>query len=255
MLELQIVNNSLEEIKKANLLPPEKMQIVNDLLPELKHNFNTSTVWRTETEIKYSVLQNKMFPDKASKYHQAKTEQMVFFEQLMQLSFNYRKTQGEIVIKEAEIEELEDILTNLELKPWQIKKIEAQIGIKSLEKQELAFKLEYMQKQGVDRVRELEIWSKIKTELDDSSFDKDSKDSNQLLSLTKRYAIEAYNVLHIAGQSVDIGATNNILGQFETMMLACIEKGIVSYVIDHFGETSPIGSWLMQSFNLQKKDQ
>lgn len=238
----------LSDVRKANILPTELMVKVKDMMPELKHNIMTQTIWRTETEIRCSVLNDKDCPDNASKYHQAKLEQTVFFEQLLQLSFEYRKKQQELSIKEAEIEEIEDKLTS-NLKSYEVKKLEAELNIKEIEKQELIYGLKNMQVQGKERVRELETWSKVKAELDDGSFDKDNKDSNQLISMTRRYIQEAYHVTHL-GNSSDTAGYNNILAQFFALCKECIARNKMDEVLSYFGN-SPVTEWVMQSFNLE----
>lgn len=248
-----ISKHFLQDIKQADLLPNNLLSKVENMLPELKHNIETQTIWRTETEIRCSVLNDKDCPDKASKYHQAKLEQMVFFEQLLQLSFEYRKMQQELFIKEADIEELYDRLEQ-STKPYENKKLKAQINIKEIEKQELIYGLRNMQIQGKERVREIETWSKIKEELDDGSFDKDSKDSNQLISMTRRYIQEAYNILHLNNTS-DTAGYNNILAQFYSLCKECIARGVFEEVLNYFYD-SKIIEWIAQVFNLkiERKD-
>lgn len=245
-------NRYLTNIKQADLLTPELLKRVQTMLPELKHNFETQTIWRTETEIRYSVLNDKDFPDKAAKYHQAKIEQNVFFEQLLILSFDYRKHQEKIEIKEAEIEEIDFKLSQHGLKSFEIKKLNAEKRIKEIELQELVYGLENMRKQGEERVRELEIWSKIKDELDDGTFDKDSKDANQLISLTRRYCQEAFNAVQIQG--TDIASFNNVISQFEMLCKECIARGIFEKeILMHFGINSTLSQWLIQYFGLRSK--
>ncbi|NLZ46843.1 MAG: hypothetical protein GX896_09160 [Clostridiales bacterium] len=240
----------LQDIKEAGLLP-EKLELrVANLLPELEHNFKTQTLWRTETEIRCSVLNDKDFPDKASKFHQAKLEQMVFFEQLLDLSFEYRKTQQKLNIKEAEIEEIEDKLLNDDLKEYQIKKMRARLEIKNIEKQEIIYSLENMRVQGKERVRELEIWSKIKNELNDGSFDTDNKDKNQLISLTIRYIQEAFNISKFAS-GTDIGSAGNIMAQFHMLVKECLVRGLLNDVLNYFGSDSEITKWLISYFGLE----
>jgi hypothetical protein len=62
----------LTDIKTSNLLSNESMQKLNELAPEIQHGFQTQTIWRTETEMRCSVLNDMNFPDNASKYHQVK---------------------------------------------------------------------------------------------------------------------------------------------------------------------------------------
>ncbi len=240
----------LSDVRQADLLPDTLLSKVESLLPELKHDIATQTIWRTETEIRCSVLNEKDFPDNASKYHQAKLEQMVFFEQLLQLSFEYRKRQQELFIKEAEIEELQDKLTNKDLKVYEVKKLHAELTIKEIEKQECAYGLRNMQIQAKERFREIETWSKIKQELDDGSFDKDNKDSSQLISLTKRYIQEAFNVLHMNNTS-DTAGFNNILAQFQSLSKECIARNVFEEVLLYFGKDSSIYQWAKQIFNIK----
>ena len=242
-------NTCLSEIKESGLLSPVLFEKVQRMLPEIRHNFETQTIWRTETEIRCSVLNDKDFPDKAAKYHQAKLEQMVFFEQLLWLALDYRKKEQELVIKEAEVEEWSEKLTDNTLRLYERKKLEAELGIKEIEKQELLYNLQMMQAQGKERVRELEIWSKIKKELDDGSFDINNKDNNQLLSLTKRYVQEAWNAAH-TGSSSDISSVNNILAQFQMLVKECIARGKMDEVLSYFGFDSNISQWLVQTFGI-----
>jgi hypothetical protein len=50
-------------------------------------------VFRTETEMRFSVLNDMKYPTKASKYWQCVREQNVYLENLMSLSFDYRRTE------------------------------------------------------------------------------------------------------------------------------------------------------------------
>lgn len=239
----------LTDVKRSNLLSDELLSKVENMLPELKHNMITQTIWRTETEIRCSVLNDKDFPDKSSKYHQAKLEQMVFFEQLLQLSFEYRKTQQELFIKESEIEELEERLLDNELKQYEIKKLNAQLNIKLIEKEEITYRLQNMKIQGKERVRELEIWSKIKSELDDNTFDKDNKDENQLISLTRRYIQEAY-IINNSKSASDTAGFNNIIAQFNSLCIECIKRNKLDEVLSYFGEGA-VSSWVREIFNVK----
>jgi hypothetical protein len=244
-----LTNNYMKSIKDSELLTNDLLVKLNDMIPELRHDFDTQTIWRTETEIRCSVLNGKDFPDNASKYHQAKLEQTVFFDQLLQLAFQFRKKQQELDIKEAEIEELED-LKNIEgIKPYRDKKIQAQINIKKIEKQEIVYGLNNMKKQGEERMRELIVWSKVKGELDDGSFDIDNKDTNELVSLTKRYIQEAYSVVNMTGGSQDTAGYNNIIAQFVSLCYECVRRGILQDILKEFPEN--VVQWVIQFLNLK----
>jgi hypothetical protein len=243
-----LTNNYMKNIQESELLPDNLLVKLHDMIPELRHDFDTQTIWRTETEIRCSVLNEKDFPDKASKYHQSKLEQTVFFDQLLQLSFQFRKKQQELDIKDAEIEELEDLKDTEGIKAYRIKKIQAQINIKKIEKQELVYGLNNMKKQGEERMRELLIWSKVKSELDDGSFDIDNKDTNELVSLTKRYIQEAYNITHMNG-SQDTAGFNNILAQFYSLCYECLRRNILRDILNEFNDN--IIQWVAIALNLK----
>lgn len=222
------------EIELGKFLSEEAMSKVQKLIPEFLHAEATTNLWRTETEIRCSVLNDKAFPDRASKYHQAKVEQLVFFEELLRTSFEYRREEQNLIIIETEIEELQEQITDLT--DYKRKRQQAKLEIKYIEKQEQLYKLEKLRRQGEERVRELEIWSKVKSELDDGTFDVNYKDTNQLISLTRRYIQEAFNV-HKFSSHADISGVNNIIGQFETLCRECMLRGLMPNVMQIFEGT------------------
>jgi hypothetical protein len=241
----------LTNIKKANLLTPELTSTITALVPELGHVFKTQTVWRTETEIRCSVLNDMNFPDNASKYHQAKIEQLVFFEQLLHLSFEFRKLKEDLNIIEAEAEEISYKLENKDLKSFEIKKLNAELSKKQIEIEEKSFGIQHYQIQARERIREIEIWSRVKEELDDGSFDKDAKDTNQLISMSRRYIQEAWNAVNV-GKNSDISSFNNITAQFHTLLKECIQRGLFEEVMRPWGGPGNIiFDWVCREFGIQ----
>jgi hypothetical protein len=241
----------LANIKKADLLTPELMNIVTTLAPELGHVFRTQTVWRTETEIRCSVLNDMSFPDNASKYHQAKLEQLVFFEQLLHLSFEFRTLKEDLNIIEADIEELEYKLENDDLKSFEVKTLNAELNKKRIDMEEKALGIQHHQIQARERIREVEIWSRIKDELDDGSFDKDTKDTNQLISMTRRYIQEAWNAMHV-GKGGDISSYSNITAQFFKLIKECLIRGLFEEVMTPWGGPgNHIFDWVCKECGVQ----
>ena len=53
-------------------------------------------MFRTETEMRFSVLSDNKYPTKAAKYWQSVREQNTHFENLVHLSFDARKNEVEI---------------------------------------------------------------------------------------------------------------------------------------------------------------
>ena len=128
---------------------------LEDLKNELEDTRNKRQIFRSETQMRYSVLNDGVHPNNASKYWQCVTEQNVMYENLVRLSFDYREL--EIKIKKAEIE-----LANTE---------------DPLDKELCQIKLERLfwdkadsERIGRDRVREIRKWSELKAEFDDGTF-------------------------------------------------------------------------------------
>jgi hypothetical protein len=150
------------------MLKKEDNKFLKELKAELEDTRNKAQIYRTETEMRYSVLNDGRFPTKASKYWQAIREQNVFYENLQQESYVYRRMLVEIkkieeaIAKETDELELELLEIDLEEKIWQ--------------KNNIARK-------ATDRVREIEHWSRIKKELDDGTFDTQNVDTHQKESL------------------------------------------------------------------------
>ena len=79
------VNKDLLKIlSEKDVLEFEKMQA------EMKDSWVKKQLFRTEVEMRLSVLNDISHPTKAAKYWQSVREQSVMFEQMIHLSFGYR---------------------------------------------------------------------------------------------------------------------------------------------------------------------
>mgnify|MGYP000889463612 CR=1 FL=1 len=143
------------KIRDGDILEKDDMTSVTKLTGELQRVFEVHQQWRTETEMRYSVLNDVSFPTPASKYWQSIREQNVFWEQLVGLSCNYQKEQGELELLEIEYDEI----------TGKSKKHMAQRKIKDAEIKQKQFGLMNMRLQAHDRVREIKTWEKIKNGL------------------------------------------------------------------------------------------
>jgi hypothetical protein len=76
-----------------NLLDPNDVKEFKEMTEELRDTWTKKQVFRTETEMRMSVLQDAKYPTKASKYWQCVREQNVFLENLMSLSFDARRNE------------------------------------------------------------------------------------------------------------------------------------------------------------------
>ena len=169
------------KIRDVSILEVDDMKSVSKLTKELQRCFEVKQMWRTETEMRYSVLNDVSFPTPASKYWQCVREQNVFWENLVQLSCDYQKQQGELELLEIEYDEIKGAS----------KKSQAQRKIKDAEIKQKQFGLMNMRLQGHDRVREIKLWEKIKNELTDKEdFDINDVNKHQAESYAKRWEEE-----------------------------------------------------------------
>lgn len=173
---------SIESVKTGNFLTETDFSALESMSQELQNNWEKRQIWRTETEMRVSVLNDIKFPDNAAKYWQCVREMGVFFENLATLSFDYRRNENQIKKLEKELSELKDTL---------------EIESKQIDLDECLFKRRNMQIAAKDRVRELKLWSQLKLELDNGSFNTEDVNASQLGSFVKRFPKE----LDIAMQS------------------------------------------------------
>ena len=181
-----------------NLLDPEDVKEFKVMTAELRDTWTKKQVFRTETEMRMSVLQDMKYPTKAAKYWQCVREQNVFLENLMSLSFDCRR-------KEAKIK-------------WLEKKLETEEDEYKLEKYKIdldeeVYGLENMQLVAKDRMREIKLWSTLKKEFDDGSFD--TKDVN-------RHQLDSYHlIMKNKAETLTSGSSQpevfNVLGQLKSI--------------------------------------
>lgn len=200
--------NSLQKIKASSVLDNEDLASLQDLMPGIEQSIQSHTIYRTATEALFSVLNDVKFPTAASKYHQAKREQLVMFENLVGLSFDYRAAL-------IELDEVESKIANS--KGIKLKKLEVR-------RDRLQFKLMWMRKDGQERIRELKMWAQIKQDLAKSDvFDLDNKDTDELKAFTLRYLWELPAACR-AGN--DVGGAVNIIAQARTGLAECERRNI-----------------------------
>jgi hypothetical protein len=180
------------------ILDIEDFKKFKELTTELKDTWSKKQIYRTETEMRVSVLNDGKFPTKAAKYWQCVREQNVFFENLMQLSFDYRKNDVEIKKLQRQIEKETDDLEK------ELLEIQLEQKVYGKANMELVAK---------DRMREIEQWSKLKKELDDQSFDTKNVNTHQSESL--KLILE--NRKKALSSSSSESEIINVLGPLHTM--------------------------------------
>ena len=154
----------------TDLLPKKIHDQMTKLVAECNDSMAKKQMWRTDTEARFSVLNDAKHPTNASKYWQAVREQSVFAEQFTILSFNYRRNEIKIKKIKHQIEHMEadDEFALMELE---------------VDLDECLFNKKEYKRQALDRVREIQMWSDIKKELTDAEdFDTENVNTHQVES-------------------------------------------------------------------------
>jgi len=190
----------------TNILDQDDVKDFKKLIPELQDTWHKKQMFRTETEMRFSVLNDYKHPTKASKYWQCVREQNVFLENLMSLSFDYRRTEVKIKRLQQKLEQEED----------PIKRELLQIDI-----DEKVYGKASMQLVARDRMREIKLWSKFKKQFDDGSFDTKDVNTHQLNS----YHLTMKNKAETLTQGSSQPEVFNVLGQLQSIERIKKENG------------------------------
>ena len=187
-----------EEPSLNNLLEKEDLSAFKGMVDELRDTWSKKQMFRTETEARFSVLQDNRYPTKAAKYWQCVREQSTYLDNLMALSFDYRRNDAKIKWLEGKIEKEEDEYKSTK---YQIDLDEARFGKASMEKV------------ARHRMREIKMWSMLKKEFNDGSFNDKDVNQHQLESYHKMYAGKARSITSSTPES----EVFNIVGQLRSL--------------------------------------
>ena len=182
-----------------NILSEDEVKDFKAMKAELQDTWVKKQMFRTETEMRISVLNDLKHPTPAAKYWQCVREQNVFFEQMVFLSFDYRRNEVEIKKLNKKIAEEKD----------ELEKESLQIDL-----EQKIFDKAGMELTAKDRMRELRLWSKLKDELvkEDPNFDKNNVDTHQKDSLPKRL----FKTFQFFDKAKDADGAKNIAAQIMT---------------------------------------
>jgi len=187
-----------EEIYLNNLLEPKDLQDFKGMVDELRDTWTKKQMFRTETEARFSVLQDNRYPTKAAKYWQCVREQSSYLDNLMTLSFDYRRNEAKITWLEKKIDKEED----------EYKRTKYEIDL-----DECRFAKASMEKVAKHRMREIKMWSKLKKEFNDGSFNDKDVNQHQLESYGLQYFEKAKTLNEHSSESEKF----NILGQLQSL--------------------------------------
>ena len=182
----------------TNILDRDDVKNFKKLIPELQDTWMKKQMFRTETEMRFSVLSDNKYPTKAAKYWQSVREQNTHFENLVHLSFDARKNEVEIKKLQREIREVNDPLDK------EMKQVELEEKLYAKAQMELVAK---------HRMREVATWSKLKKEFHDGSFD--DRDVNTHQAESYKIRLEHQKATLTPGSSQP--EVFNVLGQLDTL--------------------------------------
>lgn len=202
----------LDIIKSTAILSSEDFEFLQSAADELQDTMVKRQMFRTETEMEISVLNDIKHPTRASKYWQSVREQAVMFENLVSLSFDHRRNEVKIKRLQKALDSAAD----------EFEREEAQIDL-----DECMFRRTSMELVAKDRIRELRLWSQIKGELDDGSFDTKDVNTHQLVSYAQRFILQASN----APKDMPVAEANNLKGQLVSAVRQLNERGILHDVL------------------------
>ena len=181
-----------------NLLSTEEVSDFKAMTEELRDTWTKKQMFRTETEARFSVLQDNRYPTKGAKYWQCVREQSSYLDNLMALSFDYRRNDAKVKYLEKKIATETD---EYKLTKYEIDLDEAIFGKASMEKT------------AKHRMREIKMWSKLKSEFNDGSFNDKDVNDHQLESYGRQYHEKAKTL----NANSDDTEVFNVMGQLQSL--------------------------------------
>lgn len=193
-----------------DLLGEADFKQLKELKEELTDTWSKAQIFRTETEMRMSVLNDGKHPTVASKYWQSIREQKGMFNSIMECGYNYRETVWKMKKLKRKMDNTDD---EIDLEGLQIKY------------DRLNFRKACIIQEAEDRYREITLWSQIKKELveQDPNFDTKDVNTHQSVSYEKTLENRRQNLSPGSSQAEWI----NVLGPLATVQKMNEAKGIV----------------------------
>jgi hypothetical protein len=201
------ISEDLQHI--LNVLKPQDAEAVLVLKEELADNWNKKQIFRTETEMRISVLNDAVHPTPGSKYWQSVREMSAHFDALMMMTFDLRRNEVKRLKLLRKLKKAEESGDDLKIK-------EVEIDL-----DENLYAKANMTQVAHDRVRELQTWSKIKSELNDGSFDDQNVDQHQAQS----YKLTLQNRVAALNEQSDSSEVINAVGPLQTIERLMTQNG------------------------------
>src|SRR6056300_1796594 len=181
-----------------SLLEVQDLKDFKAMTSELRDTWTKKQMFRTETEARFSVLQDNRYPTKAAKYWQCVREQSSYLDNLMTLSFDYRRNEAKIKWLQGKVEKEQD--------EYKLSKYEIDLD-------ECRYAKASMEKTAKHRMREIKMWSRLKSEFNDGSFNDKDVNQHQLESYGLQYAAKAQQLTENSSDTDKF----NVLGQLQSL--------------------------------------
>lgn len=198
-------SHSKEIIHETKILDDSDTAFIDQHIGTIQHNWEKNQKYRTETEMRISVLNDMKFPTPAAKYWQAVREQSAFYAQLVSCAFMFQTLQVDQEQLRRDIERLresDDPDADLEIRR------------KEIEFEQNQFKELSLRNEATDRMREIRLWAQIMDECRevDPTFDAEDPSTHQPLSYVKRWRAQAAEL----GDNASPSERWNLLGQLQS---------------------------------------
>lgn len=143
----------MQDLAKKELT--KQFELLNErdelFLVSISDILNKVKIGMTDIQIQNFVLNNVEFPTDFSKFKQAKLELWARFENIVNMHFDYRKTQAEIELLKAEREALEKKGDSI---------AKARIKLKEIEVERKQFQLKVIEKTALEKIEEAKSFYK-----------------------------------------------------------------------------------------------
>jgi len=205
-------------IEASSILNAEDMDKIQEMEHELLDVFENSQIFRTPTEMRISVIDDIRHPTPDSKYWQAVREQNVMFQELVMLSYEYRKNIIEIKkLQRDMLNETDDLEREL-----------LQVML-----EEKIFISKNQERTANGRMQEIIEWHTIKEVLvPQLAAGIKNVDAHQLISYTTAWINQSI----IMGEDGSPAERINLQSKLRSAVLRCIELNVLDTVLRYFPE-------------------
>ncbi len=207
-------------ITQSDIVSAGDLTALGEMAPELKENFLKVQVFRTRTEMEISVLNDLKHPTHADKYWQSVREMNVMFNELVMLSYEYRKNLVEI--RQLQVKPIAD---------------EFEHELNKIEIEKKTFIARQQERTAKARIEELKNWSEIKAREAAQMTEKElaDVDNHQLVSYARRFINQSL----VAGDSGSPAEKQNLRGLLVTSLDRCEKRGLLDGIAAEYGELAP----------------